>query len=254
MFKLGRKAAELDWRSLNFADFLTSPLPLPGTYDKFGIVQDWLMFLNDTLGDCVIACMYHQIKYLQALIDQFPEITDETVLKAYEKIGHYVPGDPSTDQGVIMLRAMKQWRKGIPGPHGDDRISAFVVIPVEQSTTIPHIKQAVMLLEGVPIGIEMLKNVMAQAKRGEINWIYQPGPDAVSIGGHCVLVVGWDNTGFFVVSWGKIYHMAYNLFDHTCREAYGVVSTDDFSNGLSPDHYDIKELIARADALQSVAP
>ena len=61
------------------------------------------MFLNDSLGDCVIAAMAHMImqwSYYASGGSGMYTPTDQQVLAAYEILGGYQPGNPDKPQPV----------------------------------------------------------------------------------------------------------------------------------------------------------
>lgn len=61
------------------------------------------MFRNDDLGDCVFASMGNSQITQSANSGVEVAITDDEVVDAYRRLGGYVLGDPSTDNGANML-------------------------------------------------------------------------------------------------------------------------------------------------------
>ena len=69
------------------------------------LLTDWPMYSNDQLGCCTCSSTGHMIeaasRYGQGATI---EVTDSDILAEYERVGGYVPGDPSTDNGAVAGR------------------------------------------------------------------------------------------------------------------------------------------------------
>lgn len=79
-------------------DFLSDIKP-PDVIDFTGGITDWGMMLNDTEGDCTIAEVGHALQSVTKLAGREVTIPDSVIQYTYEKVGGYVPGNPSTDNG-----------------------------------------------------------------------------------------------------------------------------------------------------------
>src|SRR5436190_15974434 len=95
--KLGKRAPILDKRTFQLARYLPAILPPapPETDGYVTKVPSFPMYLNDQLGDCVAAAAGHIINqetYYASGTEALP--TDAQILKTYEDVGGYVPGDP----------------------------------------------------------------------------------------------------------------------------------------------------------------
>lgn len=77
-----------------------------------GVDVPYQMWLNDQLSNCVIASMLGQMTTWAAQTGTPFLATDADALAGYEKFGGYVPGDPSTDNGVVMLDVAQRLRSG----------------------------------------------------------------------------------------------------------------------------------------------
>lgn len=225
--KLGRKAVLTDSRTLKLKHYLARPgLPLPPPPAEVSWVTkvpDWPLFMNDELGDCVIAAMAHMTEQWSFYAKgQEAPISDAQVLHAYEDVGGYVPGDPNTDNGVIILNAMNYWRKiGLAG----HKIAAFVAVDF---TNLREIFQAVELFGSVMVGMGL--PISAQ---GQTAWTVADGgplgtPEAApsSWGGHCVPIVAGSPKTLTCITWGERLKMSHNFFADYCDEAYVVLSEE----------------------------
>ena len=70
------------------------------------------MYLNDSLGDCVIAGIAHLVGVFTGNAGQTPQqFTNAQITGMYSAIGGYVPGDASTDNGCDERTAMAYWQQ-----------------------------------------------------------------------------------------------------------------------------------------------
>ena len=177
------------------------------------------MLLNDSLGDCVCAAAGHMIQEWTRYAGAPIIPTDAEILAAYEQIGGYVPGDPSTDQGCDMLTALNTWRQtGIAGR----KIAAFVQL---DTGNIEELKLATYLFGNAYLGVALPLTAQTQTQ-----WeIEDSNPDNAapgSWGGHCIPSVGYDANLTTVVTWGALLNMTPHFYARYCDEAYAVLSQD----------------------------
>lgn len=250
--KLGKRAPRIDRHTLRLATYLTPQVPPPpleaGYIDK---VKRWPLFGNDVLGDCVPAASAHMIQQWTAYAGSEVVLSDHDVIHAYEKIGGYVPGDPSTDNGCNMLDALKYWRKcGFQG----HKIRAYVSVDPWNRR---EMQQAMFLFGNLYCGLQLplaAQDAPAKGPHGEPCWELAPeGPvgDASpgGWGGHCIAVIGFSDNrserpGMMVVSWGELYAMTWRFQRAYTDELYAIV-TDDWiaKSGKSPSGLDLKQLL-----------
>lgn len=246
--KLGKKAVRTDHRTLKLSKYLRSVLPAPPAEVSWvAKVPSWPVFLNDNLGDCVIAAMAHMIEQWSLYASGTEaKITDTQVLSAYEILGGYTPGDPSTDNGVDMLTALQWWKStGFAG----HKILAYMSVDWANLT---EVFQAIQLFGNLFLGVAL--PVSAQ---GEDAWTVASGGPANnaaaspgSWGGHCIPVCAASPETLTVVTWGARLKMSHNFFADYTEEAYVVLSPDWFSQlGNAPSGFDLNQLVADLAAL-----
>jgi hypothetical protein len=64
-------------------------------------------------------------------------------------------------------------------------------------------------------------------------------------GGHCVYVIGYDQTFIYFISWGQIYKMTIPYWIAYVDEAHALLSPDMIaSTGLSASGFNTTELLA----------
>jgi hypothetical protein len=165
-FRLGKLPPRLDTRTLQLADYLRSPRatssgqgtalpakpalpPAPRSLDWTAKIPSWPMFSNDTLGDCTAAAAAHMIQCWTANAGQASTPTDAQVIAAYSATGHYVPGNPATDQGAVELDVLNFWRQqGIAG----HKIAAYVAFSPQN---FEHTRQAINIFGGIYVGLAL---------------------------------------------------------------------------------------------------
>jgi hypothetical protein len=245
MMKLGKKPARHDKRTLQLASYLATHLPTPPAAVAWSSkVHHWPMYLNDSLGDCTCAAAGHMIQAWTAdgQNKEF-DVSDQDVLKMYEMVGGYRPGQPDTDQGAVELDVLKYWRKLGCARH---TISAFMAVS-PQSTTL--VKDGIYLFGGLYVGIAL--PVSAQNQQV---WDVPPGGiigDGFpgSWGGHAVPIIDYDLRGLTCVTWGSLKRMTWAFLKLYCDEAYAILSPDFLLAGKAPNGFNAAQLQADLAAL-----
>lgn len=238
-YKLGKKLARHDTRTLHLSKLLTANLPdAPDVVDLSGGETNWEMLANDALGDCTVAAALHlDMCWLTNVGSAFMP-TDAQAIAAYSAITGYNPDDPSTDQGAVELDVLNYWRKtGIAG----HKILGFAAL---EPKNINHIKQSVYLFGGTYIGVQLPLSAQGQASWSVVGNGISGDSAPGSWGGHAVCVVGYDAGGLWVVTWGQLLYMTWAFWNAYCDEAYAVFSTDMLAAGRSPQGFDLAALQA----------
>jgi hypothetical protein len=238
---LGKRRPRLDARTLEFAKYAMALPPPPVAKFYQAKVHGWPMFMNDSLGDCVPAAMGHMVEQWDMYADIIGKpVTDADVLKAYEGIGGYVPGDPATDNGCDMLTSLNYWRNtGIAGH------SIMAYAKVNPMSTV-SVRNSIVLFGNCYIGLALPLYV-----QGSDDWqlaghsVLADQKEPGSWGGHCVPLVGYSGHGLHFISWSGSLRMSWEFFTTYCDEAYAVVTKDWIrADGKSPSGFDIDTLTA----------
>lgn len=240
--KFGRKPTRLDRRTLRFCDYLPSKLPTPpATIDHSSEVAKWLMDGNDQYGDCVMACLAHQILDWTTYAGSPRQPTEAQVVAEYLKLS-------PNDDGLVILDTLNEWRQA---GFWSDKIDAFVSLDAGDLT---QAKLGIQYFGSINIGLALPdKNTFGP-------WdAVQGAPDPNN--GHCVALVGYDATGFFAVTWGSIIHMSWAFYQKYSGpgaqgEAYAILSRDWLNaQGLDVDGFDYPTLASDLNQITgSVAP
>jgi hypothetical protein len=229
--KLGKLAAKHDPRSLQMAKY-TSTLPAPPpSLDWTKGVTEWGMMLNDSLGDCTCAAIGHgaQVVTLNVPIG---EVTppDILILNLYEHACGYVPGNPNTDQGGVILdvlnyvqkNALGRRRRVGGGHHKKFPLLAFTEVNYKDKV---QVEQAIQCFAVVDIGLQL--PITAQAQVGKVwevvgNPIADPNSQPGSWGGHSVIVPKYDVDGPTCITWGQLQKMTWGFWNTYVDESYAL--------------------------------
>lgn len=225
-FKAGRLPNDPSQPRLKASTALDEAAVPPDAVDNYSLVTVWGMLLNDQLGDCTCAGNGHICEQQTALgLGKETEVTDNETLTMYEAVGHYVPGNPSTDNGATVQSALSYLRKtGVAG----FKLAAFAEVDV---TNHQEVKQAAFEFGALSIGINLPDSAMNQFNAGQ-PWTVVEG-SAID-GGHCVIVVGYDADWVYVVTWGAVQKMSWGFWETYVEEAWAVISRDwQSKSGLS---------------------
>ena len=103
--KLGRKAVKTDSRTLRLAKYMKALAPPPNSVN-WDATTEFSMMLNDEIGCCVIAAIGHAIQVWTIHASREATVPDSIIQNYYSTWGGYVPGDPSTDNGMVELDAL----------------------------------------------------------------------------------------------------------------------------------------------------
>lgn len=235
--KLGKRPARHDSRTLKLANYVTSDLVAPERIDWSAKLSDLGMMLNDQYGCCTCSGAGHMIQAWTANNGNQKILSDDDILKAYRDVGHFVPGDPSTDNGAVEIDVLNYWRNtGI----GGDKIFAYVALEPKNKE---HIKLAVDLLGGCYLGVALPLSAQGQEVWSVPATGLTGGNAPGSWGGHAVCVVSYNPTGLVCISWGILITLTWEFFFACCDEAYGILSTDwAESDRVAPSGFKFDEL------------
>jgi len=240
-FKFGRIAsspAKLARRLFIHPKYLNiDELPMrPASVDYSNVGEPLGMMLNDSLGDCTCAGVGHATQVACWYGQKTPSaVKDHDVLVLYEKAAGYNPNDPNSDQGAELLDILNYWSKN---PFVNNKLDAFVAF---DPTNPDHWKAAVDFWGCAYIGVWLPQNVVDALESGQvIDWILTTDRVTQSAG-HCVIVVGYDDKGLTVVTWGQTIKMSWAFAAKYCDEAY-VLLMSQWASGNEPNNFNEEQL------------
>lgn len=153
--------------------------------------------LNDQLGNCVIAGRAHRIALITGAAGSAFAYSAAQVLKEYERVGGYVPGDANSDQGCDMTTAAED---GVKTGYADgSKDVGFVSVDASNKT---EVMTAFFLLENGDLGLALPDAWISPFPSADgVVWDVAGAPNPEN--GHCVQMVGYNLTkGVLINSWG----------------------------------------------------
>lgn len=203
----------------------------------------WGMYLNNQLGDCVCADSAHQLMLHTANSGSIIIPTDQDVLSLYEAVGGYEPANPSTDQGCDE-QSMERYMIAT-GLCGHKSAATGPIDP----TNADHLRWAVQIFGAARLGI-LVTDAMMEAFSAGRPWESATGSVE---GGHDVPIVKYDADYAYVVTWGKLQPMTWQLVTNPqCTQEAHCSVWPDFvkAGGTSPAGFDLSTMLADAQAIE----
>lgn len=219
-------------RTLKLRDFLRPELAVPHNSDNTdGMVYDSDPLANDVLGVCGIAAPGHFERWEDQLCKRPTVVDGEAVTAEYRNFG-YIPGDPTSDNGVYALDVFKRWRRdGLFGR----KIDAFAQVDYfDRDQT----QAASFALGGTFLCLNLPKRVKAGSIYEADVWEVADD-DGGPLGGHMVLLQGDSGN-----SWGKKIAIPHPFVLRYCFDAFAVVSRHGLREGRAFSGLDIDALTA----------
>lgn len=253
--KTGRKPFTPDDRDLQAANYTAGMPSPPAKYSVAPRSKSWPMFLNDSIGDCTVAGLAHLVQaWVAAVTGRRPHISNDVVLKFYELVSGYVPGDESTDQGANMRDVLRAWSKV---GFDDHAITAFarVAAPDQDKNELVDsgkLSQSLWAFGGLYLGLNLPLSAQDQINQGEV-WdvVHSERGTAGSWGGHAVNGIGYDQGGLYVITWGRRQYMTTAFITTYVDEAWAIISPDWLGAGKTPDGFDLAALESDLAALRA---
>lgn len=232
--KFGRKQPRVIGPHFRLRNYLRASMPPPPSsldYSQPALPVLQNILGNNTLGDCVIAGGYHILGIETGNAGKLwtPSMTD--ILTDYSKIGGYVPGDPSTDQGCDEITAMNYWTN-----HGfadGSTLAGWVAI---DPTNIVEVQTAQWLFEDLLFGL-CLPDSCINPFPSQNGFVWGKGtPDQNN--GHCIAGGGYNSDGVLIWTWGLTGLMTYAGIAQLCivqsgGGLYTLLSYDQIAKGAS---------------------
>lgn len=260
--KLGRLPRAHDPRVPHLSSLLAGvqvPPPPPSADYTKGMPANLGMMLNDTLGDCTCAAVYHAIQVWTfnatkgANMDTEP---DSDVELLYEKACGYKPSKGGEGPGGNEQKVLKYLlTKGAPtGASGStmNKIAAFVEV---DPRNVNDVKSTINDCGVAYIGFNVPAYIMPAGQDPPAVWDYTPSQaNAQVVGGHAVVLAGYDANGARLISWGEYYTMTWAFFAKWVDETYAIADQDWVdATGKTPGGIDLQTLEDQMQALKEAA-
>jgi hypothetical protein len=220
---------------------LPAPAASIGFFDK---VAAWPMLANDRLENCTIAAVGHAVQ-LWTAANNVPIIPDEPcAIAGYAHATGYDPATGENNNGAVALDILKYWmHTGLPICEAGslDLLDGFAKIQVGD---IISIQRAISAFGAVYVGVELPAGADEDFIAGKpwADLTGQPG----SLGGHAIILVGFDNEGPVCVTWGRLQWMTWSWWLRYGSEAYALLRREWIGlNGMAPSGLTMAQLDAK---------
>lgn len=242
--KLGRRPADPKKRTVQFRNhFRASATPPPDKVDYTAKAMASLgrMFLNDQYGDCVIAGKYHALGVWTGN-DSSAVVTptDQEVHQQYQSICG--PGD----NGCVITNVLDTFQqRGLPANGVVHKIDGYCSV---DWTNKLEVQVALYLFGALTIGINLPSEWANNAQPGAV---WTPTRSGI-VGGHDVTIVGYDQVGVQISTWGMVLTIRWDAFLSRVwvEECYALLSPDWYgSDKLAPSGVNADTLKADLAAL-----
>lgn len=258
--KLGRLRRSRDPRVPHLSALLAGQAlpPPPASVDwTQGMPNNLGMMLNDTLGDCTCAAVYHalQVWTYNANNKAMDTEPDGDVEKLYELACGYKPSrggeGPGGNEQHVLTYLVKRGAPVGPTGQGVHKIAAFVEVDPRNTDDVKRIIADFGLAY---IGFNVPQNIMPSGSPPPAVWAVAPGNPQI-IGGHAVVLAGYDANGVKVISWGEYYTMTWDFFAKYVDEVYAIADTSwiESQGGASPCGLTLEQLEQQMQGLKEAA-
>jgi len=255
-FKLGRTPRGHDSRIPHMSALLAGrkPAPPPASVDYTkGMPRDLGIMLNNTLGDCTCAAFYHALQVWTfnashgKSMDTEP---DSNVEKLYELACGYNPKTPGEGPGGNEQHVLTYLlREGAPCGAGGKTVSKIAAFVEVDPRNLDDVKRAIDDCGAAYIGFPVPANIMPSM--GTPPEVWEVVPNSQIIGGHAVVLAGYDAEGARLISWGLYYTMTWKFFSTYVDEVYAIADRNWISaTGKTPGGFTLAELEQQMHALK----
>lgn len=219
--KLGKLAPVIPSGLNMLASYLTSPLPDAPETVAVPNVANWDMLGNDKYGDCTFAGMVHAFMATaseESEAESFPD-TGQTVTA-------YLIYTNGQDAGAVESDLLQAWKsKSIL----NRQLLGYAPVPV---SNLDEIKQVIHTFGVCYIGIKVPAACETQFQQHQPWSITNTPADDQILGGHCIILVGYDSQYFYAVTWGTVQQVEYNWLTQYMDEAWAII-TPEVSQGYN---------------------
>lgn len=255
MRKLGRKRPVSKGPRLHLRNYLLPSLPpAPASVDYSPAASAALaeMYLNDQLGDCVIAAIGHIEGVMTGNAGAALFYTPEQITALYSAIGGYVPGNPNSDNGCDEVTALNFWQSSgapIGSPH---KIAGWLA--VDPSNRAEY-EAALWLFENLFFGVE-LPDAWVNPEPEVSGFIWDVVGPADPQNGHAFAGIAYNAQGVKISTWGMEGLITHAAIAEYCANAdggelYVVISQDSINRASqkAPSGMNWSQLVADFDEI-----
>jgi len=222
--RLGRLPAKRPKGLHALAFYQSNPLPVAPESVEVPNVADWQMLGNDKYGDCTFAGVVHA-KMANATVlglqETFP--TEEEVIKSYLD---YTNGQ---DGGAVEANLLQTWQNN--GLFGS-KIAAYA--PTDRAD-FDELRSVIASYGLAYIGIMLPEPAEEQFAQGQPWQITNTPADVNIIGGHCIILVGYNKDYVYGITWGKVQTISWNWLRSYMEESWAIITPEIVEKGSYGD-------------------
>lgn len=238
-YRLGKLPSRIDKRTLQLRTFIKVLPSVPSVFDvdsQYKNLTDTHIFLNDVIGDCVIAGRAHQTLRFECFEQQcvIPIADNDVMTEYFKETG-------GSDTGLDLITSLNAWRNGWAINSNTYNIFAYAEVDPKNKN---EIMATICLLNGVYCGVCLPISAQSQTGEGKL-WDVDDTPNGQpnTWGGHCIYLVAYNATGPICITWGFRQQMTWAFLAKYSDQCFGVVDNKD--DWVSNSTLDV-------DALQSI--
>ena len=222
--KLGRLPGHVPNGLYDLTWYVAGALPNPPSEVEPpapGKLGDWGMYGNDTYGDCGVAGIGHGEL---AVADDTG--TSQLGLSAAQVVNYYLTYTGGEDNGVVLADFLAYVRKN--GWFGR-QLAGYAPVAINDMNTL---KFAINAYGFAYTGIEVT-DLMMQAFQDSAPWTSSMVNQGNVEGGHCIPLVGYDETHLYCVTWGRVQAIMYPGWTAMSSEAWATIWGEVPASGLT---------------------
>lgn len=239
--KLGKLSPKFDNDAVKFAQYASQPIIVPESVENGITVKEWGMMRNDKIGCCTAAGAAHLEMLWTSEVDNLIYISDDDVLKFYSNTTGYDPSTPHSDRGGIAIDILNYWKtNGFVINNNSHKINGWAELNIKNPL---EIKAGIYWFGGIYVGVELPLSAQNQMVWDITNPFLLGDATPGSWGGHCVILIGYNEIGPIAITWGIRKQMTWGWWRAYSDEAYAVLSIDYLNkNGTTPDGFNLIQL------------
>src|SRR5580698_5061257 len=213
-----------------------------------GMPAELGMMKNNTLGDCTCAAFYHAIQVWSFNSEKKIETEpDVDVVDLYEQACGYNPKQggegPGGNEQHVLTYLLKQGAPTGPTGTGRHKIAAFVEV---DPRNVDDVKRTIDDCGVAYIGFNVPAYIVPPPPAVPPTvWDVQTNNAAI-VGGHAVVLAGYNANGARLISWGSYYTMTWAFFAKYVDEVDAIADADWVqAKGTTPGGLSLEELEAQ---------
>jgi len=218
--KLGKLAPARPDGLHMLAFYQSNPLPKAPEKVTSPVVADWGMLGNDKYGDCTFAGIVHARMAnatVLGLTESFPSESDV--------VNTYLSYTKGQDAGAVEADLLAYWKSN---DLFGSKIAAFA--PTDHAD-FDELKSVIASYGLAYIGIRVPAPCEQQFALHQPWTLTNTPADNNIIGGHCIILVGYDEQYFYAVTWGQIQAIDYNWLRSYMDESWAIITPEIVTRG-----------------------